>query len=83
MGTEILPKLLLFLKIIVGAVGVIGLLSIIMVCIEYSFRRSNKKRQEELKDHIVHGLTAVTIALLAYFILSAIGPVFRLLFSPS
>lgn len=80
MNLEVFPHILFFIKFIVGAVAVVALLVIVIASIEhYTYgHRPNKKK--EMKGHIINGLIAIVIALIAYGTLSAIGPAFRLLF---
>jgi hypothetical protein len=80
MGTEIFPHILFFFKCVVGTIGVLAILAIMAAGIEYYAHRYDEKRTEEMKEHVVTALTALTIALIAYFLLSGIGPVFRALF---
>lgn len=81
MGTEIFPSILFFAQCVVIAIGAIGLLVIIVALVESWAHRTKKDYKEELKEHIVTGLLAITIALIAYVVLSGIGPVFNLLFN--
>jgi hypothetical protein len=81
MGTEIFPHILFFAKCIVGTIGVISVITIIVASIEYYIHQYDKKRAEDMKEQIVTGLMGITIALIAYFVLSGIGPVFRAIFT--
>ena len=80
MGIEIFPKLLFFAKFIVGAVGIVALLTMIIAGVEYAVFRHDKDKQKEMKGHIVTSLISIAIILVVYFLLSSIGPAFRLLF---
>lgn len=81
MGTEIFPKILLLAQIVAGTIGVVSLLTVIAAYIEYKIHPHKKEKQEEAKGHMVNSLIAFTIILIVYFILSAIGPAFRILFA--
>lgn len=80
MGTEIFPTLLLFAKFIVGAVGVIALLTMIAAALEYYIHRHDTNKKQEMKGHIVTSLIAIALVLVVYLLLSGIGPAFRILF---
>lgn len=82
MGTEVFPTLLLFAKFVVGTIGVVALLTVLTAFIQYRLHPHKKEKQEEFREHMINGLIAFTIILIVYFILSAIGPAFRLLFTP-
>jgi hypothetical protein len=81
MGTEIFPAIIFFAKCVVGTIGVIGVIVIIAALIESYAHRTKTDYKEELKEHIVTGLMAIIVSLIAFFILSGIGPVFNLLFN--
>jgi len=83
MGTEIFPKLLLFVQFVIAAVGIVFILIVITSLIEYRVHKKNEKLRVEIKERIMGGLIAVVITLIVYFFFSAIGPAFRLLFAPS
>ena len=80
MNLEIFPQILFFIKFIVGAVAAIALLVVVIAYIEHYTSRHLPHKKKEMKQHITTGLIAIVIALIAYGILSAIGPAFRLLF---
>ncbi len=80
MNLEIFPQILFFIKFIVGAVAAVALLVVVLASIEHYANRHLPHKKKEMKGHIVTGLIAIVIALVAYGILSAIGPAFRLLF---
>lgn len=80
MGTEIFPQLLFAVRIVVIAVCIISALVVGIAAFDMQFRyKDDKEHKEELKTHIVNGLIAITVVLIAYFILLAIGPAFRLI----
>jgi len=81
MGTEIFPQILFFAKCVVGTIGAIAIITIIAALVEQYAHRSNEKHKEQMKEHIVTALITITIALIAYFLLSGVGPVFDLLFN--
>ncbi len=80
MNLEIFPQILFLIKFIVGAVAAVALLVVVIASIEHYANRHRPETKKEMKQHIVSGLIAIVIALIAYGILSAIGPAFRLLF---
>lgn len=80
MHTEILPLIVGFLKFIIGAVGAIAALTVLMGALEYRIAGSEKKRKE-MKELVVNGLIAIVLILIAYMIISIIGPIFNLLFN--
>lgn len=80
MHTEILPLIVSAIKFIVGGIGAIAALTAILAAIEYRIAETPKKRKE-MKDVVVNGLIAVVLLLIAYMIISIIGPVFNILFN--
>lgn len=80
MGTEIFPQILFLIRIVVIAVCAIAALVVVLATIEWKIKYKNDKaKQEEMKELIMNGLIAITIVLIAYFVLVAIGPAFRLI----
>lgn len=80
MGTEILPVIMSFAKILLIVVGVVMLLTIVAAGIEIYIHRGNKEKEEEMKGNIINGLIAILIAVIVYLLLSGIGPAFNALF---
>lgn len=79
MGTEIFPQLLTAIRIVVITVSIIAATVVLFAGFEMRFKfKDNKEKQEEMKAHIINGLIAIMIVLLAYLILVAIGPAFRI-----
>lgn len=81
MGVEVFPKILLFMQIVVGAVGVISVLTIAIATFHFYRAKGDKAKKDEMKGHILNSLIALIIVLIVYFVLSGIGPAFRLLFA--
>lgn len=80
MGTEIFPLFLTAIRVVVIAVSIIAALVVGIAAFEMQFKyKGNKEKQEEMREHIVNGLIAIMIVLVAYFVLVAIGPAFRLI----
>lgn len=80
MNLEVFPNILFFIKFIVSAVAVVALLVVIIASIEHYTSGHKPNKKKEMKEYILNGMIAIVIALIAYGILSAIGPAFRLLF---
>ena len=80
MGTEIFPQLITAVRVVVIAVSVIAAFVVAIAAFEMQFKfKGNKEKQEEMRNHIVNGLIAIMIVLIAYFVLLGIGPAFRLI----
>ncbi|OGY87730.1 MAG: hypothetical protein A2233_02175 [Candidatus Kerfeldbacteria bacterium RIFOXYA2_FULL_38_24] len=58
-----------------------ALLLILIATLEYRYNSyEDKKKKEEMKSHIVTGLISIVVILIVYFLFSALGPIFNLLF---
>lgn len=80
MGTEIFPIFTTIAKLLILAVALFSLITILFATIEYRKEKGNKKAQEEMKEHIVNGLIAISISLVVYLMVIAIAPGFNILF---
>lgn len=83
MGVEIFPVIVGFMEVIVGTVAAIALIIIVINARAYYRARQHKNepQKEQAHSNIITALITITIALIAYFLLSSIGPAFRLLIS--
>lgn len=85
MGTDLLPQLMRIISVGVIIVAIIS--ALIIVTTGFEMRQLKKKgdvrsrQYAKRKELIVSALTAITIALIGYVLLSAIGPTLRLIFS--
>lgn len=85
MGTDLFPQLMRLITIGVAIVSIIS--SLIILLTGFEMRKLKKageirsRQYAQKKEIIVSSLTAITIALIGYVLLTAIGPTLRILFA--
>lgn len=79
MGTEILPRILDIFQFIIGAIGIVALSVVVLNAVAY--RRTNSAQDRvPIKKRLFDALLTLLFVLLAYLLISSIGPIFQVIF---
>lgn len=79
MGTEILPQILHIIQFFCISIGAIAFIVAIFNFAKHA-RIKNPEVRAETKKRLLDALITLLLALIVYFALSSIGPLFQILF---